>query len=142
MTTMGVTIEQYRARVGIHVNILRQREMARHLTGNLWNTMLLLFYLNVFYLPTLKEMDKQYKKSNEVAVCFIKMVRYHQVYVSGLLRLSNDIETNPGQTVYDIVDPTKTICADFSQGCQTRFGQNAGKQCVAMSLTSIVYSQI
>ena len=69
------------------------------------------------------------------------MVCYHQVYVPGLLRLSNDIETNPGPTVYDIVDATETVCADFSQGCQNRFGQNAGKQCVAMLLTAIVYNQ-
>ena len=59
-----------------------------------------------------------------------------------LLRLCNDAEENPGPTLYDIVDVTKTVCADFSQGCQIRFGQSAGKQCVAMSLTAMVYNQI
>jgi hypothetical protein len=59
-----------------------------------------------------------------------------------LLRLSNDVETNPGPTVYDIVNTTETVCADFSQGNQIIFGENAGKQCVMMSLTAIVYSQI
>ena len=73
----------------------------------------------------------------------MKMICYQQVYVpcfSCLLRLSNEIETNPGSTVY--VDSNKTVCADFSQGCQIGFGQNEGKQCVAMSLTSIVFSCI
>ena len=67
---------------------------------------------------------------------------YHQVYVPGLLRLSNDIETNPGPTAYDIVDTTTTVCADFSHSCHIRFGPNVGKQCVAMSLTEIIFSQI
>ena len=33
-------------------------------------------------------------------------------------------------------------CADVSQGNQARFGDNAGKQCVAMSLTAIVFKNI
>ena len=44
--------------------------------------------------------------------------------------------------MYGIVDANKTICADFSQGCVIRFRHNAGKQCAAMSLTAIVFSQI
>jgi hypothetical protein len=30
--------------------------------------------------------------------------------------MANDVEENPGPTIYDVVYPTKTICADFSQG--------------------------
>ena len=41
-----------------------------------------------------------------------------------------------------MVDPTKTICADFSQGNAKTFRQNAGKQCLAMSLTAIIYDYI
>ena len=44
--------------------------------------------------------------------------------------------------MFDIINATETVCADFSQGGVVRFEQNAGKQCVAMSLTAIVYSQI
>ena len=64
----------------------------------------------------------------------------NNVYVPLLLRLSNDVEENPGPTIYEIIDPRETICADFSQG-DIIFGQNAGKQCVAMSVTSIVVQQ-
>ena len=36
----------------------------------------------------------------------------------------------------------KQICADFSQSNGRQFGRNAGKQCVAMSLTAIVHTQV
>ena len=65
----------------------------------------------------------------------------YSAYVPMLLRLSNDVEENPGPTVNEIIDPNKKKCTDFSQG-DVRFWHNAGKQCVAMSLTSIVYNEI
>ena len=34
----------------------------------------------------------------------------NKVYVPLLLRMENDVEENPGPTVYDVVDPSKTIC--------------------------------
>ena len=43
---------------------------------------------------------------------------------------------------FDIIDPSETICADFSQGIILMFGINAGKQCVAMSLTAMIFNQI
>ena len=63
------------------------------------------------------------------------------VYVPLLLRMANDVEENPGPTIY-VVDPTKTICADFSQGNTKKIPQNAGEQCLAMSLTVIIYNHI
>ena len=64
------------------------------------------------------------------------------MYISLLLRMANDVEENTGPTIYDVVDPSKTICADFSQGNTKIIRQNAGKQCVAMSLTEIIYNEI
>ena len=29
--------------------------------------------------------------------------------------MANDVEENPGPTLFGIVDPTRTICAEFSQ---------------------------
>ena len=55
------------------------------------------------------------------------------------LKLSTDIEKNPGpRPMY--VDPSKTIAAPYSQGNELVFGQNAGQQCVAMSLCSLIYN--
>lgn len=58
------------------------------------------------------------------------------------LRLSNNVEENPRPTIYEIVNSNNTACADFSQGNQWKFGDNAGKPCVAMSLTTIIYEYI
>jgi hypothetical protein len=104
--------------------------------------MLMMFYLKVFYLPCLKNLVTKTEKNNEVCMWYAQMVCYH-IYVSLLLRLSNDVEENPGPiNINEIVDPTYTVHADFHQGNQSMFGSNAGKQCVAMSLCSIVYNEI
>ena len=53
-------------------------------------------------------------------------------------KLSTDIEKNTGpRPMY--VDPGKTA-APYSQGSELVFGQNAGQQCVAMSLCSLIYN--
>ena len=58
----------------------------------------------------------------------------------GQFNLCTDIEKNPGPSVY--VDATKTINAPYCQGNVTVFGENAGQQCVAMSLCALIYSKI
>ncbi|CAB4003438.1 ATP-dependent DNA helicase PIF1 [Paramuricea clavata] len=73
---------------------------------------------------------------------YTQMVSY-DVYVPLLLRLANDVEENPGPiNIYDIVDHSFTVRADFNQGNISMFGINAGKQCVAMSIYAIVYNEI
>ncbi len=64
------------------------------------------------------------------------------MFVPLLLRLANDVEENPGPTVYDSVDPNKTISAGFSQGNIRTFKENAGKQCVAMCFSAVLHSQL
>ena len=51
------------------------------------------------------------------------------------------IETSPGPPIHSI-DPTQTIKAPYSQGDVMYFGENAGKQCVAMSLSALIYNKI
>ena len=36
-------------------------------------------------------------------------------YIPDLIRLANDIETNPGSAVVDNIDSSKTICAPYSR---------------------------
>ena len=89
--------------------------------------MLMMFYLNVFYLPTLKQVVGHYKSCiNEVMFWFTQMMCYN-VYIPLLIRQANDVEENPGPTIFDIIDPTTTVSADSSQGSETIFGVNAGK---------------
>ena len=52
------------------------------------------------------------------------------------LTLCGDIEINPGPTFNN---PERTIDAPYSQGNVEIFGQNAGRQCVPMSLCSLIY---
>ena len=103
--------------------------------------MLMMFCLNVFYLPTLKQVVIQYKMWNQVMFWFTQMMCYN-VYIPLLIRQANDVEENPGPTIFDIIDPMRTVSADYSQGNEALFGENASKQCVAMSLTAIIYHQI
>ena len=58
----------------------------------------------------------------------------HRVNHSNFI-LSRDIETNPGP-----INPIKTIQAPYSQDNVVLFGLNAGNQCVAMSLTSLIFA--
>ena len=96
--------------------------------------------LNVFYLPTLKDVVGHYKLWNEVIVWFTQMMFYN-VCIPLLIRQANDVKENPGPTIFDINDPTTTVSADSSQGNEALCGENAGKQCVAnISLTAIIYS--
>ena len=74
--------------------------------------MLMIFYLNVFYLPTFKDVG-HYKLWNEVMFWFTQMVCYH-VYIPLLMRQANDVEENPGPTIFDIIDPTTTVSAGSS----------------------------
>ena len=55
------------------------------------------------------------------------------------MRQANDVEENPGPTIFDVINPMRTVSADYSQGNEALSGENAGKQCVAMSLTAIIY---
>ena len=66
-------------------------------------------------------------------MCTYKSVNHVSVYC--IFKLSTDIEKNPGP-----IDGSKTICAPYSQGNVNVFGDNAGKQCVAMSLCALIYN--
>ena len=43
------------------------------------------------------------------------MTVFYNAYIPLLIRQANDVEENPGPTIFDVIDPTRTICADHSQ---------------------------
>ena len=90
---MSVSIEQYRARIGSHANFIKHREFESHLKSEFWNTELMLFYMNVFYLPIFKRLLLQRQNDYETSLWFVKTLCCYHVYVPLLLRLSNDVET-------------------------------------------------
>ena len=54
------------------------------------------------------------------------------------LLLSGDIKTNPGPM--NVVNPSKTIASPYSKRNAEIFGiRNAGRQCVAVSLSALIY---
>ena len=54
----------------------------------------------------------------------------------------DDVEENPGPTMFDIIDPATTVSADSSQGNEATLRCECWKQCVAMSHTAMIYHQI
>ena len=72
---------------------------------------------------------------NSKKTTFKDLNHNHRVNYCKLI-LCGDIETNPGPTFNN---PGKTIHAPYSQGNVDIFGENAGRQCVPMSLCSLIY---
>jgi hypothetical protein len=130
---MGETIEQYRARIGTHNNIKRCPSRLKVDFSDIMlmvfqllktNLMLLIFivqifYLSIFYVTTNTECIKHLC---EMAVSFNQM-SCSNVYVPLLLRMANDVEENPGPTVYDVVDPTQTYVLISAKVIQENLGK-------------------
>ena len=135
---MGNSLQQYRLVVGMHSVYLALREYRECFKGKFWCSMLLLVYFAAIYLPVLKRVIRYFEltKVNRLRLTQIFLYRFYIAFPE-LIRLANDIETNPGPVVFDF-DASKTICAPYSQSCIV-FGENRGKQCVANSLISIIF---
>ena len=52
---MGISIEQFRSRISTYDNFLKTKDASFRFKDRVWNIMLMMFYLSVFYLPTLKQ---------------------------------------------------------------------------------------
>ena len=98
-----------------------------------------------YFLRTLvwKVKKKRYIKDNKR----VKNVNCHKEFrnrehqrLHKKIKISNDIETNPGPVSnHDICN---TIRGSFHQGNEHLFGLNAGKQCAANSLVAIVFNAV
>jgi len=74
----------------------------------------MMLYLNVFYLPALKQVVVgHYKMWNEVKFWFTQMTFYN-VCIPSIIRQANDVEENPGPAIFEVIDSTRTVCADYS----------------------------
>ena len=51
---MGISIEQFRSRIGTYDNFLKTMDASLRFKDRYWNIMLMMFYLSEFYLPTLE----------------------------------------------------------------------------------------
>ena len=100
---MGISIEQFRSRIRSHDNFVKIKDVSSRFKDRFWNVMLMTFYLNVFYLLTLKQVVIPYKMLNQVMFWFTQMMCYN-VYIPLLIRQANDMEENPGPSIVDIID--------------------------------------
>ena len=121
---MGISIEQYRSSIGSHDNFVKTKDILSRFNDHCWSLMFVMFYLNVFYLPVLKQVVGQHKMWNDVMFWFSQMIFYN-AYIPLLIRQANAVKENPGPTIFDVIDPTRTICADYSQGNEALFCENA-----------------
>ena len=69
---------------------MKTKDASSHFKDRFWNVMLMM-YLNVFYLLTLKQVAIQYKMWNQVMFWFTQMMCY-KVYIPLLIRQANDVE--------------------------------------------------
>lgn len=68
-----------------------------------------IFHLSVSNLTT-KTFTEKCKSLSHVTVFIFTQLSCCIVYVPLLLRIANDVEENPGPTVYDVIDSAKTMC--------------------------------
>lgn len=74
---------------------------------------------------------------NKAFICVYKGLDHKINYCHYCLCM--DIEKNPGPS--NPIDPSKSIHAPCCQGDVSVFGQNAGQQCVAMTLCALIYKE-
>ncbi len=79
--------------------------------------------------------SRTFRFSNIMCSCKneIHLANYHKYKLCKLR-----YRKNPGRQFF--VDPNKTIAAPYRQGNELLFGQNAGQQCIAMILCSLIYN--
>ena len=81
--------------MGLHNIFLKAKESSYRLKGQFWSTLLFVFYLEAIYLPTLQRQVRLWQTNNFVRLWFTETCLY-RVYLPLLIRLANDVETNPG----------------------------------------------
>ena len=89
------------------------KEFRGYFKGKFWRSIVLLFYLEAIYLPALKSLVHMYEMWQMNRLWFTQIYLYRW-YIPDLIRLANDMETNPGPAVVDDIDSSKTICAPYS----------------------------
>ena len=89
---MRISIEQYRSSIGSHDNFVKTKDILSRFNDHCWSLMFVMFYLNVFYLPVLKQVVP-HKMWNDVMFWFSQMIFYN-AYIPLLIRQANDVEEN------------------------------------------------
>ena len=81
--------------------------------GKFWRFVVLLFHLKAIYLPVLKSFVHVYEKW-QMNRLWLTKIYLHRWYIPDLIRLANDIETNPGPAIVDNIDSSLNILSSLS----------------------------
>ena len=92
---MKNSLEQYKATIGTLFIFLSSRHYQLCMTGKCWSTILFLFYMEAIYLPAIKVVVQNYNMTR-FSRLWLTQIHLHQLYISELIPLANDIEVNPG----------------------------------------------
>lgn len=106
-----ISLMQYRITVGLYSAFLKAKELSHCMKGQFWSTLLFMFYLEAIYLPALQRQVRLWQMNHYVRLGFTQMCLY-RFYPPMLIRLANDVETNPGP--FFSMDPSKTVQANHS----------------------------
>ena len=52
----------------------------------------------------------------------VERMTFYNICVPLIIRQANDVEENPGPTIFEVIDSTRTVCADYNQGNEVLFG--------------------
>ena len=52
----------------------------------------------------------------------MERMRLYNICIPLIIRQANDVEENPGPTIFEVIDSTRTVCADYNQGNEVLFG--------------------
>ena len=110
---MGNSLEQYRIVIGMHCNYLKARESRECFKGRFWSCLVLLFYMEAIYLPVLKSLVHRFELM-QINRLWLTQIYLYRFYIPDLIRLANDVETNPGPNV-DSATCMFTPCDEGSQ---------------------------
>ena len=66
-----------RSMIGSCDNCVKTKDVISRFKDRFWNVMLVMFYLNLFCLPTLKQVGRHCKMSNQVMFWFTQMMRFN-----------------------------------------------------------------
>ena len=110
---MGNSLLQYRVVIGLHCLYLKARECKECFKGKFWSSLVLLFYMEAIYLPVLKTLVHRFEVM-QFNRLWLTQIYLYKFYIPDLIRLANDVETNPGPNV-DFATLMFTPCDEGSQ---------------------------
>ena len=90
-----ISLMQYRITVGLYSAFLKAKELSHCMKGQFLSTLLFMFYLEAIYLPALQRQVRLWQMNHYVRLGFTQMC-FYRFYPPMLIRLANDVETNPG----------------------------------------------